>query len=106
MSSFIFGLKFTMELAMARQREMQKLNRHRRIVDAASRLFSATDYQSVRMEDIAEIAEVSVGTVYNYFNSKGDLLTAIVARALSSQTKCNAGIFRSCDGQAIQPARS
>ncbi|GLQ37045.1 TetR family transcriptional regulator [Rhizobium albus] len=31
------------------------------------------------MEDIAELARVSPGTVYNYFGYKGDVLVAIVA---------------------------
>ena len=37
------------------------------------------------MDDIAELAEVSVGTVYNYYKNKGDLLMAIVASSVSSQ---------------------
>tara|TARA_R110002074_G_scaffold98207_2_gene212630 strand:+ start:476 stop:1108 length:633 start_codon:yes stop_codon:yes gene_type:complete len=72
---------------MARLREKQKTDRHRRIVEAANQLFSVTDYELVRMEDIAEIAEVSVGTVYNYGNSKSELLTDIVASTVNSMTE-------------------
>lgn len=42
-------------------------------------LFRRSGYRHVRIEDIAEIAEVSVGTVYNYYATKGDTLIAIVA---------------------------
>lgn len=60
-------------------RERQKADRTRRILEAASSLFRAQGYDAVRIEDIAATADVSVGTCYNYFSTKGDLLLAIVA---------------------------
>lgn len=60
-------------------RERQKADRTRRILEAASSLFRAQGYDPVRIEDIAAAAEVSTGTCYNYFSTKGDLLLAIVS---------------------------
>ena len=60
-------------------RERQKADRTSRILDAATRLFRETGYGAIRIEDIAQAAEVSVGTLYNYFTNKGDLLLAIVS---------------------------
>lgn len=60
-------------------RERQKADRTRRILEAASRLFRDHGYGAIRIEDIAAGAEVSVGTLYNYFANKGDLLLAIVS---------------------------
>ncbi|MFN3077597.1 MAG: TetR/AcrR family transcriptional regulator [Alphaproteobacteria bacterium] len=60
-------------------RERQKADRTRRILEAASRLFRDHGYGAIRIEDIAQAAEVSVGTLYNYFTNKGDLLLAIVS---------------------------
>ncbi|MEM6464616.1 MAG: TetR/AcrR family transcriptional regulator [Pseudomonadota bacterium] len=60
-------------------REKQKADRERRILEAAVRRFRAEGYRSVRIEDLAETAEVSVGTVYNYYQSKADILIATVA---------------------------
>jgi AcrR family transcriptional regulator len=60
-------------------RERQKADRTRRILKAASSLFRAQGYDAVRIEDIAAAAEVSAGTCYNYFSTKGDLLLAIVS---------------------------
>jgi AcrR family transcriptional regulator len=54
-------------------------NGSRRILEAASKLFRTEGYDAVRIEDIAAAAEVSVGTCYNYFSTKGDLLLAIVS---------------------------
>lgn len=64
---------------MAGLRERQKADRTGRILDAASRLFRTQGYDAVRIEDIAAAAEVSTGTCYNYFSTKGDLLLAIVS---------------------------
>ena len=60
-------------------RERQKADRTRRILEAAARLFRDHGYGAIRIEDIAAAAEVSVGTLYNYFANKGDLLLAIVS---------------------------
>jgi AcrR family transcriptional regulator len=60
-------------------RERQKADRTRRILEAASQLFRTQGYDAVRIEDIAAAAEVSAGTCYNYFSTKGDLLLAIVS---------------------------
>jgi AcrR family transcriptional regulator len=54
--------------------------RHRKIVRAAERLFSARGYQATAMEDVARAARLAVGTIYNYFPSKNDLLLAILRR--------------------------
>ena len=59
-------------------RARQKALRHERILDAALGLFRDAGYDAVRTEDIAAAAEVSVGTLYNYFENKGDLLLALV----------------------------
>jgi AcrR family transcriptional regulator len=61
-------------------RARQKADRHARIIQAATALFATDGYDAVRMETIAAMAEVSAGTVYNYFPTKGDLLVAIVSR--------------------------
>ena len=64
---------------MSGLREKQKADRERRILQAAVTKFRADGYRAVRIEDLAEIAEVSVGTVYNYYQTKGDILIACVA---------------------------
>jgi AcrR family transcriptional regulator len=60
-------------------RERQKVERERRILDAAVTLFRKQGFRRARMEDIAERAALSVGTLYNYHGTKGDLLIAVVA---------------------------
>lgn len=64
---------------MAGLRAKHKADRHQRIVEAAARLFRTQGYDTVKMEAIAAAAEVSIGTIYNYYKNKGDLLVAIVS---------------------------
>ncbi|HEV8390564.1 MAG TPA: TetR/AcrR family transcriptional regulator [Dongiaceae bacterium] len=60
-------------------RAKHKADRHQRIVEAAAGLFRTQGYDTVKMEAIAAAAEVSIGTIYNYYKNKGDLLVAIVS---------------------------
>lgn len=60
-------------------RERQKADRHRRILAAAMARFRRDGFHAARIEDLAMDAEVSIGTVYNYYGTKGDLLMAAVA---------------------------
>src|SRR5580704_12374428 len=62
------------------RRELQKHARERRILSAARRLFDRNGYAKTSMEDVADRAGLAVGTLYNYFNSKDDLLLAIMRR--------------------------
>lgn len=57
-------------------RDRKKRAVRRRIIDVAARLFAEQGLEAATMEDIAAQAEVSVGTVYNYFGSKHSLLLA------------------------------
>jgi AcrR family transcriptional regulator len=60
-------------------RERQKAGRRRDILAAAAKLFRRDGFAVTGIEAIAAEAEVATGTVYNYFESKGDLLIALVA---------------------------
>ncbi len=72
---------------MAGLRAKQKAARERRILEAASKLFRERGFQEAKIERIAELAEVSVGTIYNYYKNKGDLLLAIVVLEVGVQIR-------------------
>ena len=48
------------------------------ILDAALRLFAEKGYASTSISCIAETANISKGLMYNYFNSKDELLKTII----------------------------
>jgi AcrR family transcriptional regulator len=56
-------------------RERKKARTRRLIADAAARLFAERGYEQVAVSDVARAAEVSEQTVYNYFQTKEQLVT-------------------------------
>jgi AcrR family transcriptional regulator len=77
---------------MAGLRARQRADRERRILRAAVTRFRAEGYRSVRIEDLAETAEVSVGTVYNYYQTKGDILIGAVAMEVEEVLEAGAAL--------------
>jgi AcrR family transcriptional regulator len=59
---------------MPGRREEQKLERRERIFKAAMDLFSSTGYETTTVLDIAKAAQVSRGTVFNYYPYKEAML--------------------------------
>ena len=64
--------------SMSGLREKQRRRREERILKTAMRLFARDGFEATHMERVAEDAEVSVGTLYNYHENKHDLLGALV----------------------------
>lgn len=62
----------------AQRRLREKAMRRESILRVAEKLFAQKGYRKTRIEDIAEIAEVSVGVVYCYFKNKEDLLVNVL----------------------------
>ncbi len=58
-------------------RQLKKEKTARAILTAAAVRFAADGIDAARMDEIAADAEVSVGTLYNYFGSKQSLLIAL-----------------------------
>ena len=65
---------------MAGIREKKKQKTRREITRCAEKLFSEKGFNAVTMEEIAAAAFVGVGTLYNYYGSKGELLVATMTR--------------------------
>jgi AcrR family transcriptional regulator len=53
--------------------------RRQRIVDAARHLMATVDYSKIQVKDVAEEANVSLGTLYRYFSSKDHLFACALA---------------------------
>jgi len=54
--------------------------RRNQILDAATAVFAEKGFHRATTKEIAEAAGVSEGTIYNYFDSKADLLIGIMTR--------------------------
>ncbi len=64
---------------------VQDPNKEELIRSAAIRVFAQKGFHGARAEEIAEEAGVAVGTIYNYFQSKEDLLLAIFQREFDQE---------------------
>lgn len=62
-------------------RERKKERTRQGILAATHDLFLRKSYDETTMEEIAEHAELAVGTLYNYFPSKGELLLSLIAES-------------------------
>lgn len=73
---------------MATRSERKSLiteRRRKQILDAALTVFSREGYGEATIPDIAREAGVAVGTIYNYYPSKRDILVSILANRVLSE---------------------
>jgi AcrR family transcriptional regulator len=65
--------------------------RRQRVLDAGLALLRERDYDKVQMKDVAEAADVALGTLYHYFSSKERLFAEVLVAWAST---LRAGISR------------
>jgi AcrR family transcriptional regulator len=109
----------TQDIGSTGLRERKKARTRRVIADAAARLFAERGYEQVAVSDVAREAEVSEQTVYNYFQTKEQLVTDLdrqiqdelcrLIRTRSPETTpagaIRAFVLRSVDGIRRYPAQ-
>lgn len=81
--------------ALRRQREKEQ--RYKTILHAAETLFAQNGYHQTSMEQIADLAEVSTGSVYFYFKNKADLLVHLLTEIGDYLRKLVGSEFRKFD---------
>jgi len=70
-----------------RSRRARERDRHRHeILDAAEAIFSVKGIAGTTIEDIATRADFAVGTLYNFFSGKDDLIRQVQLRLIKSRT--------------------
>ena len=78
----MFVNSHTMHRAEVRKRPVQRRSREMvdRILDAAARVFVERGYHGATTNHVAEAAEASIGSLYQYFPNKDALLAGIAER--------------------------
>ena len=74
---------------------MARSNKDELIRQAAIRVFAREGFHRARMETIAHEAGVAVGTIYNYFESKRDVLLAVFEAEFEEQISFFEGLQES-----------
>ena len=70
-------------MGIIERKEREKEQRRNEIIDAAEKVFFDKGVDNATMDAVAEIAELSKGTLYLYFKNKEDLHFAICMRGLT-----------------------
>ena len=86
-----------MEEEKISRREMKKIQSRKAILDSAASLFQSRGLEDVAIADIMSGAELGIGTFYNYFDSKDDVLMELLGervRVLSEEQKPVTEILR------------
>ena len=60
-----------------------KDERREKIIKAATCVFARKGPGATKISDIAEAADMSLGLIYHYFNSKDELFSFLVHRAVT-----------------------
>ena len=69
-------------MGISERKEREKEHRREEIIDAAQRIFFQKGLIATTMDEIAEAAELSKGTLYLYYKSKEDLYLAVMMRGM------------------------
>ena len=69
-------------MGIQERKEREKERRRQQIMVAAKRVFSERGFNKATMEDIAQEAELSPGTLYLYFKNKEELYASLSLRIL------------------------
>lgn len=59
------------------------VDRKKQILDAAAKSFSLFGYKATTMDQVAKLANVGKGTIYNFFKNKEDLFHEIVSSLIA-----------------------
>src|SRR5699024_12448944 len=71
-----------MDCPIASRAARRRNDKRNRVLDEAEKMFTADTYSAVRIEEVADAADISVGTVYNYFGGKEGRYLAVSERVL------------------------
>ncbi|HWP83400.1 MAG TPA: TetR/AcrR family transcriptional regulator [Bacteroidota bacterium] len=67
-------------MGIQERKEREKEHRREEIITAAQKVFFEKGLQTATVDEIAEVAELSKGTIYLYYKSKEDLYLAVMLR--------------------------
>lgn len=67
--------------------EQVELTKREAILRSAFIIFTEKGYHAAKVSDVAELAKVGKGTVYEYFSSKEDLLRGVIEEGIKYYMK-------------------
>ncbi|CUS87551.1 TetR/AcrR family transcriptional regulator [Candidatus Kryptobacter tengchongensis] len=92
-------------MSKSRRREIIKERHKQEIIESALYLFGKKGYKDTTIEEIAEYAQFSKGSIYSYFSSKKQLFDEIL-KALFDKIQLFADEAKSLKGEAREKLRA
>ena len=89
-----------LEEKMGRRERKKRLSR-KAILDAAARVFSEKGFRETSVADIMNTADLGIGTFYNYFQSKDEILMCLLGE-LVQEVDAELGALRGKDCTASE----
>jgi len=83
-------------------RNKKKTQTRATILEATKRLIETKEFESITTRLIAETAEISYQTLYNYFPTKTDILTELLKKHLVGSEETYQQIVRTFSGELIR----
>jgi TetR/AcrR family transcriptional regulator len=88
-------------MGITERKEREKEARREVIISAAEKVFNEKGLVAATMDDIAEAAELSKGTLYLYYRSREDLYLAVTLRGM--EVMC--GLFQGAVSTGESPIK-
>ena len=77
-----------------RRKDLELANRRRDVLETSERLFATYGFDGVSVNRIAEEVGLSVGSLYNLFPGKEDLLSAVIINAMDEKEEELDGVLK------------
>ena len=75
-------------MGVRERKEREKQQRSNDILEAARRIFESKGFLNTTLQDVAKEAEISVGLIYRYFQSKEDIFASLALKG-AEQFDCD-----------------
>ncbi len=85
---------------------MKEIQKKQLILDAAVTVFREKGFEKTRMDDVAQLAGIGKGTIYQYFSSKDELLLKSCSLCCQHIIESTQELKKELNQQQVNPAKA
>jgi len=86
-------------MGIAERKQRERRQRQNDILESARKLFEVKGFLNTTLNDVAQAAEVSVGLIYRYFESKEDIFASLALKGAEEFDRRVAEILKNAQGK-------
>lgn len=90
-------------MGVKERKEREKQRRSNDILEAARRQFESKGFLNTTLQDVAQEAEISVGLIYRYYQSKEDMFASLALKGAEQFDEDLVGILKRALGSRRRP---